>query len=501
MPEAVERQLSADNTTRPAMAKAEADLLRAIERALERHREQEEPAAELPTLVGRIETILGKSIEAANQDHLILEPPEQVAMSAVDLSEVSSENPASKRSRPSGRAALPFATAALGALLFCAGFQGQQLYRAEGRLELSKDQAAQPSRGEVVRKQLSSPHLLSSVVSALHLDRDPEFGGTQSWSDIAIDLISPSGKAMDPVSRAEAKLAASLSVSDNDAMITYGITTHDKAKSVRLANDIAAKLSSSAAVIQPNALRAAKEAADAELAAFTAKSGQGNVSAATNLLQRVAATEDEMNAALRRSADAQTAAGRLKSATADQVIAASFPPSLASPALTDLSSRYAQAKANLARLSTDLGPRHPKLIAGRNEADELKLAIGKELSRLQRQAEQDMKTAEADQQRLRRARESLIAQGRDTGVDLSRLASLRAKAEEASQQFEDSMTTASISPAPLAKLTVEPDVTVVKAPFLSPLKVLLGAGCGFVTGLFLLWYARRRPSVQLAQDE
>src|SRR6478735_3895020 len=82
-PVAVEgERVAMPSKTAAAMPAAEAELLGVIERALERQRASRDAAAP-PPLVSRIETILGKRLEAANDAAAAAIDPSSVVPSEV----------------------------------------------------------------------------------------------------------------------------------------------------------------------------------------------------------------------------------------------------------------------------------------------------------------------------------------------------------------------------------------------------------------------------------
>ncbi|MGO6903497.1 succinoglycan biosynthesis protein exop, partial [Rhizobium ruizarguesonis] len=100
------------------------------------------------------------------------------------------------------------------------------------------------------------------------------------------------------------------------------------------------------------------------------------------------------------------------------------------------------ARTALAQLSAELGPRHPRLLQQQAETDGLKENMGKELTRLAQTANLAAKAAVDARKGLNDRRNTLIAQSRDTGVDLSRLTELSEKANAARSRLEEATSAA-----------------------------------------------------------
>ncbi|MEK1896474.1 MAG: succinoglycan biosynthesis protein [Rhizobium sp.] len=477
-------------TTMPA---PEAKLLGVIERALEQQRASREAVPEAPPLVSRIETILGKRLEAANDVEMAAADPPEVTGStkaAASLNQtiaaVGKGAPKSGRLKPLAMVGLICALGAASGTLIPAE---PTRYSAEGILAV---QGAGESRTAVTReteKTLSSPRTMAATVAALKLDRDPEFSGVSSDAlAVAIDLLSTDGAAADPVSRAEASLVSAIrTMTDPRAgTIDFKVTTGSAEKSARIAGYLGSVVTGSGAATGPaegGSLKKADDAAQLELASFTQKSGEGNVKVAVGLQQQIGSIDAELKAAEQRIVAAQDKAGRLKAAKVADVLDGTLDADLMSPTLIDRRDRYVAAHLSLSQLSANLGPRHPRLQAQQAEVDGLKDAIGEDLARLLRDANDEMKSATVDKRQLSGRRNALIAQSKDTGVDLAKLTELRDKASAARLRLEDAITTGAVPPA-IGSVQLQKTVQIAAVPadqrWLPP---LLGALAGLAFGL------------------
>ncbi|MFK0331198.1 succinoglycan biosynthesis protein [Rhizobium sp. NPDC090275] len=507
------------------MAVPEAELLRVIERALQAQRmpEFQEPAPQDTTapLVSRIETILGKRLEAANDAATAPNPAiDDAAPSAAFISAAvdatamddaamddliddlaaqefhveSTSHPAVEHPAPasarSGRSLIAAgalcALGALGGTLIPSepsGFRAQSLLGVEGP---AKDHRALVS---AARDALISQKTIAMAVAKLQLDRDAEFAGASgSAFNVVVDLLSASGAAADPVSRAEASLAAAIraSADPKSGTIGFSVTTASAAKSARIASYLVSTVAHpvSAAGVNDGAVKKASAVADAELEAFTKQNGEGNVEVATRLQQQLVQANETLKDAQQKVVAAKTRADLLKTATADDALTGALAADITSPALDDRRGRYAVAKSTLAQLAASLGPRHPRLIAQQAEVDGLRASIGQELGRLSRDAADEVKSTVAAVRQLGDQRNTLIAQSRDTGVDLARLTELREKSAVARQRLEDQLSTGTIgTDGAHVQVIKAPVVTAIepgRSPWLAP---ALGALAGLAFGL------------------
>ncbi|XAZ24126.1 succinoglycan biosynthesis protein exop [Sinorhizobium sp. B11] len=506
-----QRQSHAEESTgAPEIRPSEAELLHAISRLLD---EQRAKARQTEPLVDRIETILGSRLQAANDISSVsapaFEPSSPAAEPATQYLQVHHVAPVEKApvlpvSRKIGRTkwgrsalvivALSFVGAATPVLMPSAPVR----YTAETTLAVDAgagDRAALV--GETVRRLFSVP-VITSAVAALKLDRDPEFAGSNANAlGVALELLSGSGAAADPASRAEAALKSALAIipDDRTGTIRLMVTTADGDKSTRIAmrlsDAVTGGSAASKAAETATALKKENDQAQAELMAFGQKNGEGNVKVATQLQRQIAGLDADLKNADDNILTAKEQADKLRAAKLADVLEGSLTSDMISPALQDLRDRYAIAKTALAQLSADLGPRHPRLLQQQSEVDGLKDSIGKELVRLAQNASGTAKAAVDARRQLSDRRNALIAQSRDTGVDLAKLTELREKASAARSRLEEEVsTTGAIGDG---RVTVRKPALVLPVPGGSSFafNALLGGLAGLVVGLGFVFLPRR----------
>lgn len=505
----------------------EAELLRIIERALQAQRRPEaephpplgdaplvvtSPPAVLP-LVSRIETILGKKLEAANDGPVSVEAPHEQPIDDVSIDDLIDDLAAAEfhtehsappiveqriSAAPRSRRSL-IAAGALCALGAAGGMlipTTPSSFRADSVLAVQGDAESHAPLVAAAHDALVSPRTIATAVSALKLDHDSEFAGANASAfNVVVDLLSPSGAAADPVSRAEASLTAAIHASADPKAGTVGlaVTTGSAAKSARIASYLVSTVArpAPASGASDGAVQKASKEADADLAAFTQQTGEGNVQVATRLQQQAVEATAALQNAVQRVVTAKTEADLLKTATADDVVTGALATQIASPTLEDRRGQYAVAKLTLAQLAASLGPRHPRLIAQQAEVDGLRDGVTQEIGRLSRDASDELKSAVASRRQLDDQRNALIAQSKDTGVDLARLTELRDKSAAAHRRLEDEISTGAIPADGPHLLVLKAPHVVAVAPGRSPwFMPLVGGLAGLAFGLAGLWRQR-----------
>ncbi|TAT77104.1 succinoglycan biosynthesis protein exop [Rhizobium ruizarguesonis] len=522
-PRADEDSYGVHRSSRPDIAPPEAELLRAIGRVLE---EQRARAARTAPLVDRIETILGNRLRAANDvGHPLPQEPArheeltvlagEPMISSAPLAAVREEpaepQPAAPRRRVGGTGLAMMVAAAtiIGAGLPALMPASPALYRAEATLSVKSDAASRAAFTQAAAKGLLSARMVASTVAALKLDHDPEFAGTSANAlGVALDLLSATGAAADPASRAEAALKHAVEILPEAAAgtILVRVTTGDSGKSMRIAARLAEAVSAADGPGDAEtdaASRKTYDEAKAELAAFTAKSGEGNVKVAIDLRRQIDQLDADLKAADQNILAAKAQTDRLKAAKLAEVLDGSLPSDMLSPALQDWRDKYAVARTALAQLSAELGPRHPRLLQQQAETDGLKENMGKELTRLAQTANLAAKAAVDARKGLNDRRNTLIAQSRDTGVDLSRLTELSEKANAARSRLEEA-TSAAVGTAADGRIVLLKPALATKVLGTDGLtgRSLAGAAAGLAMGLAAAFLLRlRRPVADPAREK
>ncbi|MET0748250.1 MAG: hypothetical protein ABWY49_08660 [Rhizobium sp.] len=336
-------------------------------------------------------------------------------------------------------------------------------FAAEARLQALGVARATPGFLEATALRATSPRLLSQVVTKLKLDHDAEFsGGKATAYSVIMDLLTDSGAASDNFSRAQLALQQRLTVTPDRQSGTVMLVAQsgDPKKSARIANllaDIAVRDAAAKPFASPpseaelavEGERKHYDAANAALSAFKTAAGDDKIAAATQLMESKDALAAQITTA---SKAAQAASIRLSAAKAvrmTDVLDGSISPDLGSPpALEDLRNRYAAAKSTLGQLSTQLGPRHPRLLAAQSIIDTLGGAILAEIQKMVIASDAEMK-ATANQ--LRQLKVQLAAlNGQTVDVDLATFGQLQSDVEAARQSLEAATAAETAKPAAAA---------------------------------------------------
>lgn len=483
-----------------AVRPSEAELLRVIEKALEEQR-QARVRAEAP-LTSRIEAILAPQFAPANdvppQPVKAEKPPVQAAAlpqlpEPVFVPANTNDVPAGVVDDESLRFPLKPIAFAIAGLMLGGAFpflmpQAPVRYVAATVLHVGGDAATRPAFTQAAAKKLVSAPTIAAAVASLKLDRDPEFAGEKPNAvGIALDLLSGNGAAADAASRAEASLAAAVeAVPDGGTgLVRLNVSTASAEKSRQIAARLSGMLLASpagSAAGSDGTLKKAYEQARAELDAFTAKTGEGNVKVAIDLQQRINQLDADLKVAEQRITLSKERADRLKAAKPADVVDGVLPTDMMSPVLLDARDRYAAEKATLSQLSIDLGPRHPKLLAQQGIVDGLRDKLSRELSVQAKDAAADAKAAVDARRKLSDERNGLIAQSRDTGVDLAKLTELRDKADAAKSRLDTALPSPGMGEGTISMQSA-PQVAAISTGYGTPLRSAIGGCIGLILGL------------------
>lgn len=369
------------------------------------------------------------------------------------------------------------------------------LYMSQAFLHAEGEGRARQAVLDVAGKRVVAPTILSDVVARLKLDRDPEFTGSRAGAlGVAIELVSGSGNASDAPSRAQAALRKGVTVGIDDVtgLLRLSVTTGDPARSADIANRLAAATIYDAAVVQAGTSSAGDTATDrsrkaldrasAALADFKVRYGEDKIEAALALQQQRQQLDSEIKTADLAVRNAKANVSAVRSATPVSLVSGALPADLASAGLDDLRSRYGAAKAQLAQLSTQLGPRHPRLLAQQAVVDDLTASIRNQLQRLVASSDAALKAALEKQGALSARMTALSQVGTD--VDIVRLGQLQDAVAAAKSLHETDQQNAALArPEAKAPMTVISQAVAAGIPIDDHLAS--NQAIGFLTGLGL----------------
>lgn len=252
---------------------------------------------------------------------------------------------------------------------------------------------------------LSSGKVLGRVVDALKLDQDPRFNG------------GATGEAAKYTATAALAKAVVIAREASTYVVTAKVTTGDPQKSAAIANQLfpsfieeesgavakSFKTSNSALDSRLEDLR--QQVLAAEKAVESYRADNDMVAVEGNLIsdKRLTALNDMLVTAQQRTIEAKARADAAGKLSFEDVVTSNPnnpAASSGSTALSSLRQQYATLAANVGSLQSQLGARHPRLLAAKSSLDSL---AGEIRSELQRQ----MTSARADYEQAQRAEQDI----------------------------------------------------------------------------------------------
>jgi uncharacterized protein involved in exopolysaccharide biosynthesis len=248
---------------------------------------------------------------------------------------------------------------------------------------------------------LSSGKVLGRVVDALRLDQDPQFDG------------GATGETARYIATATLQKSLLIAREASTYVVSLKVTTGDAGKSARIANQIVASFleeeSKSAASVYHSANTALDTRLDdlrqqvqvAEKAVDKYRSDNDMVAVEGNLIsdKRLTALNDLLVTAQQKTIDAKARADSVDKLSFEDVVSTRTDAlNSTSNSLTNLRQQYAALAATVGSLESQLGARHPRLLAARSSLDSLAGEIRSELQRLATSAKADYQQAQKAQQ-------------------------------------------------------------------------------------------------------
>ena len=232
--------------------------------------------------------------------------------------------------------------------------------------------------------------------------------------------------------------------------------------------------------------------AKAALANFKAQYGDDKIAAALDLQTQRQRLDGEIKASEAAVLSARAHVSAARAATPATVMSGALPGELSSAGLDDLRSRYSAAKIVLSQLSTQLGPRHPRLLAQQVTVDGLAADIRNQLQRLIASSDAALKAALEDQTALS-TRMTVLGQ-RAVDVDMTRLVRLEDDVAAAQSRYDADLQSVDTTPPEVTPpITVLAPATAAKAPLEDDLAnsqiagFLIGLGAAFCLVFLRKW--------------
>ncbi|CAN7528700.1 GumC family protein [Rhizobium rhizogenes] len=249
---------------------------------------------------------------------------------------------------------------------------------------------------------LSSGKVLGRVVEALKLDQDPQFNG------------GASGDAAKYMAATVLAKAVQIAREASTYVVSLKVTTRDPQKSAGIANQLVASFIEEESKAAANSYQTSNTALDGRLedlreqvrsvekAAEAYRADNDMVAVAGNLMsdKRLTALNDMLVVAQQKTIEAKARADAADRLSFTDVVS-NGPSATATAASTPLSSlrqQYAVLAANVGSLQSQLGARHPRLLAAKSSLDSLATEIRSELQRQTTSARADYDQAQKAEQ-------------------------------------------------------------------------------------------------------
>jgi succinoglycan biosynthesis transport protein ExoP len=376
---------------------------------------------------------------------------------------------------------------------------------------IGSDAAAVESQVELVQ----SPLLARKVIEALHLGQDPEFTSA-SIVDQAKNLLGLSSEETPELaaSRLLDRFARKLTVSRRGLtyILEINYSSEDAKKAALIANTIAQTyiddqqilrrdLTKDASVWLDERLEAMRERvrkSEQAIADYKASHHVVDVTRGDNLIARqIEDVSQQLTLAQARKAEVGGRLKQIQEARRQQDSAQALADVLQSQTMANLRAQYANAARIEAQYRSIYGNRHPFLIAAREQLDELRAQIDREVARVMVGLSDDYDAASKQESAL--AIELAALEEKSKGLEQANvpLAALTREADANRALFEQYLSR-------LKQVDQEQNLRFgdarVVAPAIAPLKpsrpsmilLILAAGaCGFILGIGLALIAEQ----------
>lgn len=247
---------------------------------------------------------------------------------------------------------------------------------------------------------LSSGKVLGRVVDALKLDQDPQFDG------------GATGDAAKYVATAALAKAVLIAREASTYVVTAKVTTGDPQKSAKIANQLVASFLEEESKAAARTYKSSNTALDsrledlrqqvlsAEKAVETYRADNDMVAVEGNLIsdKRLTSLNDLLVTAQQKTIEAKARADAAGKLSFEEVVSNNPSSGATSTALSSLRQQYATLAANVGSLQSQLGARHPRLLAAKSSLESLGAEIRAELQRQMASARADYEQAQNAEQ-------------------------------------------------------------------------------------------------------
>jgi succinoglycan biosynthesis transport protein ExoP len=257
---------------------------------------------------------------------------------------------------------------------------------------------------------LTSDNVLSRVVIAEGLDRDPEFTrGARPSEDATIAALS------------ELKHHVQVKRAERTYVVDVDVTSQDPVKAARIANAIAQAYLAEQTQVRSDSARQISQSlsgrlkelqgrvrdAEQRVEAFKAKNNILGVNGELVNEQQLSSLNAQVSAAHARRSETKARLDQIESVRQSKTPIGAFPEAVQSQTITMLRSQYAEIMRREAEQKTSLGERHPAVIEIEAQAARLQKMIEDEVNRIALSTRADYERATADEETLSRNLDTL----------------------------------------------------------------------------------------------
>jgi succinoglycan biosynthesis transport protein ExoP len=269
---------------------------------------------------------------------------------------------------------------------------------------------------------LGSDAVLRRVITALDLDKDPEFAGPRSpLRALGEDLLGVIGIRRDTTSDdrtltalTELKRRVVVRRDERTYVVQVDVTTREPEKSARIANAIADAYLAEQTQIRSDAARQVSQSLTGRLKDLRDRvreaeekvedyRSSNNMVGANGVLvneQQLSDMNNALAAARTRTADAKARLDQVTQVQRTKDENGAFPAALQSQTITALRGQYAEIMRREAEELTTLGPRHPAVLDIQAQAERLRHMIDSEIDRTAVAARTEYESAKASEQTI-----------------------------------------------------------------------------------------------------
>lgn len=356
---------------------------------------------------------------------------------------------------------------------------------------------------------LRSGTLLTAVADKLNLASDAEFSG--AGGPFAELFGSERGNALEQ-RRREAVIALGRAVSversGTSSVVSVSAASRDPQKSALIANTISDLFVESAGgrvAAGDERLAELKQAvAEAERAIEAFKARNELVDAEGTLItdEEIKRLGEQLSVARARTVELNARTASTRETNVDSIVTGSLPEQFASPSLTELRARHADARQQLDRLSVKLGPRHPERLAAEAEVEATRQEIANELRRVAAALQTELKRAVEQEQQLAAQLAGMKVRQGEIGGDLVELRELERQAETRRFAYEQALRAAQAGAAQpgLAGVISRAEPPLAASGPSLPTFSLMGGLAGLFLGAGLSMRGRRKNGAQPEED-